>query len=258
MSVHEMVGILDLKRVTRREIPRPPKALVEAYLSLNDMAGVVARALDQFGIVSIIPSAILKSIKPGGRVVGPAITVRNLPEQHSVDSLWARSEPTLLGEREAFFIAEEGDVVVIDGNSCFPASCLGSMSTALAARLGVSGVVVGGAVTGVAGIASAAIPVWALGGTTITGHHRVETVEINGPIGVCGVRVNPGDLIVGDDSGITVVPGPIASEVYERARLLAGLGGKMRQMVTDGAPREALRRELLKQMTDMANSTKKA
>ena len=109
-----------------------------------------------------------------------------------------------------------------------------------------------------AGIASAAIPVWALGGTTITGHHRVETVEINGPIGVCGVRVNPGDLIVGDDSGITVVPGPIASEVYERARLLAGLGGKMRQMVTDGAPREALRTELLKQMTDMANSTKKA
>jgi regulator of RNase E activity RraA len=253
-----MVGILDRKRIVSVGIPRPSKDLVEAYLSLGDMAGVVSRALDQMGIMGTIPSAVLKPVKPGAVVVGPAITVRNIPEQRSVDALWRSSEPTRLGEREAFFLAEEGDVVVVDGHSCFPASCLGSMSTALASLLGVRGIVVGGAVTGVAGIARADIPVWTLGGTTITGHHRVQTVEINGSIGVCGVRVNPGDLIVGDDSGVTVVPSAIVAEVYETARMLAGLGGQMRQLIMDRAPRSSLREELLRQMTSMANSTRKA
>jgi hypothetical protein len=46
---------------------------------------------------------------------------------------------TLIGEREPFFLTRQGDVVVIDGTACFPASCLGSMPAALASVLGMSG-----------------------------------------------------------------------------------------------------------------------
>ena len=42
---------------------------------------------------------------------------------------------------------------------------------------------------------------------------RVETAEINGPIGICGVRVDPGDVMIGDESGVTVVPRQIAPDV---------------------------------------------
>ena len=165
---------------------------------------------------------------------------------------------TRLGEREAFFLAKDGDVVVIDGSSVYPASNLGSMSVKLAARLGVSGVVVDGTVTGVDGIRSASIPVWARGGTTVTGHHRLETAEINGPIGICGVRVEPGDVVLADDSGVTVVPRVAAADVLALCVKMRGLGSKIRDMIEKGADRDAIRQELGSQMTALSRSKEKS
>jgi regulator of RNase E activity RraA len=239
-----MVGILDDSTVRIRDIPRPSKKIIEGYHQLTDMAGLVARTLDQFGIAGTIPSAFLHPIREGSTVIGPAITVRNIPEREVPYRYWERTERTRLGEREAFFLAQRGDVVVIDGTAVYPASCLGSMAVTLAGRLGVAGVIVCGAVTGVAGIRSADIPVWARGGTTITGHHRAETIEINGPIGIQGVRVEPGDLIVADDSGVTVVPLAMAEQVLERALKTKKLGARMKTLLQQGADREILQKEL--------------
>jgi 4-hydroxy-4-methyl-2-oxoglutarate aldolase len=243
-----MVGILDRSKVRTDEIPRPSAEIIQGYQELPDIAGLVARALDQFGIAGTIPSSYLKPVQPGGVVVGSAITVRNIPQREVPYRYWSRDAPTLLGEREAFFLAQSGDVVVIDGSAVYPASCLGSMAVSLASQLGVVGIVVWGAVTGVAGIRSADIPVWARGGTTLTGHHRVETIEINGPIGIQGVRVEPGDMIVADDSGVTVVPLPLAEQVLECARKKKELGSGFRALLHKGADRETLRSELAKLM----------
>ena len=49
-------------------------------------------------------------------------------------------------------------------------------------------------------------PVWASEITPVTGKWRLETVEINGEIQMGGVRVNPGDLVVADDTGVCFVP----------------------------------------------------
>jgi regulator of RNase E activity RraA len=243
-----MVGILDHERVRVDDIPRPCAEVIQGYKELSDVAGLVARVLDQFGIAGTIPSSYLKPVRPCGVVVGPAITVRNIPEREVPFRYWSRDAPTLLGEREAFFLAQTGDVIVIDGSTVFPASCLGSMAVSLASRLGVAGVVVSGAVTGVGGIRSADIPVWARGGTTVTGHHRVETIEINGSIGIQGVRVEPGDLIVADDSGVTVVPLTLVEPVLECAREKKASGAGFRTLIQEGANRETLRSELAKLM----------
>ena len=254
----EMVGILESDRIRLWEVPRVDPKIIDAFKELGDLAGVVARALDQFGINATIPAAYLSPIKPGSRLVGSAVTVRSIPEREVPYRYWQRGEMTRLGEREAFFLVKEGDVVVIDGSSVYPASNLGSMSVALAARLGVSGIIVDGTVTGVDGIRSASIPVWARGGTTITGHHRLETAEINGPIGICGIRVEPGDLIAADDSGVTVVPREIAGEVLALCVELRGLGSKIRGMIEKGAEREALRQELGSQMRALTESRVKS
>lgn len=243
-DLKRMVGILDNSKVRTSDIPRPSAEIVNAYRQLTDMAGLVARALDQFGIAGTIPSALLPPIRQGVTVIGPAITVRNIPEREVPYCYWKRTERTRLGEREAFFLARPGDVVVIDGAAVYPASCLGSMAVTLAGQLGVAGVIVSGAVTGVAGVRSADIPVWARGGTTITGHHRAETIEINGPIGVEGVRVEPGDLIIGDDSGVTVVPLSMTKQVLERALKMKKLGSRFKTLLQQGAERETLRKEL--------------
>jgi 4-hydroxy-4-methyl-2-oxoglutarate aldolase len=246
--MERMVGILDSSRVKMDQVRHPSAEIVHGYQELSDVAGLVARALDEFGIAGTIPSACLKPIQPGRVVVGAAITVRNIPEREVPYSSWNRNAPTLLGEREAFFLAEPGDVIVIDGSAVYPASCLGSGSVRLASRLGVAGIIVSGAVTGVAGISAADIPVWARGGTTITGHHRVETIEINGPIGIEGVRVEPGDLVVADDSGVTVVPLTLVEQVLERARTRQKLGSGFRISLKEGADRETLRSELAELM----------
>jgi regulator of RNase E activity RraA len=253
-----MVGIVDSRAISLWDIPRVDQEIIRGFEGLRDLAGLVARALDQLGFSGTVPSVSLPPLKPGSRVVGPAITVRSLPEREVPYRYWQRGEMTRLGEREAFFLAKKGDVVVIDGSSVYPASNLGSMSVALAARLGVSGVVVDGTVTGVDGIRSAAIPVWARGGTTITGHHRVETVEINGPIGIGGVRVEPGDVIVADESGVTVVPRMAAADVLALCVHLRGTGTKMRDLIEQGADPDALRQELAGQMKAISEAQLKS
>jgi regulator of RNase E activity RraA len=256
-KMKEMVGILKGDKVRKAEIPRPSKQLVDRFQKLPDRGGLVARAMDSLGISGTIPAAVLNPISPGGSVVGPALTVRNIPEREVPYRYWERGDRTLLGEREAFFLAEPGDVVVIDGASVYPASCLGSMSVTLAGRLGVAGIIVSGAVTGVSGIRATNTPVWARGGTTITGHHRLETIEINGPIGIENIRVDPGDLVVADDSGISVVPLAWVEKVLERAEKMAQRGARFKTLLKEGADRETLRKELADEMVALMESSVK-
>ena len=246
-------GIVPSNRVRTTKITRLDGCVIESYLALPSRASFVSRALDKLGIVSTIPSVKIKSFIPKSSVVGQAITVRNIPENQSPYKRWIQRETTNLGERDAHFLAEKGDVMVIDGASVYPASCLGPISARMAKYLGISGIVVNGCVTGVSGIIDNNLPVWALGGTTITGHQRVETIEINGPIGIMGVRIEPGDLVIGDESGITVVPFYQVKEVLEQAQKLVSLSSRVRQCLESGADRSLIRKELKKQMDKMPN-----
>jgi len=250
------VGIVDSKKIKLWEMERVDSKIIQGFKELGDSGGLVARALDQFGINGTVPSVILPAVKPDSKVVGSALTVRSIPEREIPYRYWKRYELTRLGEREAYFLAKEGDVVVIDGSSVYPASNLGSMSVALAASLGISGIIVDGTVTGLDGIRAAKIPVWARGGTTITGHHRTETIEINGPIGICGVRVEPGDLMVADGSGVTVVPRSIAGEVLKLCVKLSGSGKKIKNMIEKNADRQELQKELECTMKAISESQK--
>ncbi|MFT8242401.1 RraA family protein [Roseomonas sp. BN140053] len=61
-------------------------------------------------------------------------------------------------------------------------------------------------------------PVWASEITPVTGKWRIETVEIFGMVQIFGVRVNPGDLVVADDTGVCFVPRDRAEEVLRLAQ----------------------------------------
>lgn len=241
-----MLDILKADRIRTTQVARTSAETIDAYYALStaDLAGLVARALDRIGVQTTVPAVALKPVQTGKTLVGTAITVRNIPIQPTPYQAWSNETPTLLGEREAFFIAEPGDVVVIDGASVFPASCLGSMALTVAGRLGVAGVIVDGAVTGLPGIQQASIPVWTRGGTTLTGHQRVETIEINGPVGIQGARVNPGDLVVADDSGVTFVPHSLIGDVLAQAKSLKEKGSGVQAILEQSSDREKLRTEL--------------
>lgn len=199
-------GFVPHDRIRLLDIPRPDPDLVARFAQFPDVAGLVSRALDQLGVAGAIPAHVLAAVTPGRRMIGPAITVRNVPDRFVPFRKWRRREPTRMGEREAYFLASAGDVIVIDGGGRMDASNLGAHSARAAADRGCAGVVVDGPVTGIVEMVATGLPVWARGATTITGNHRVETIEVNGVVACAGVQVAPGDLVVADDQGLAIVP----------------------------------------------------
>ena len=112
-----------------------------------------------------------------------------------------------------------GDVLLIDWGGETQAACWGEM-TSLAARMkGCLGVIVDGAVTDVVEIEDQGLPTFARATAALVGR-RLDTGDggVNVPIQCGGVNVNPGDLVVGDDNGIVVIPVQRAAEIGARAR----------------------------------------
>ena len=70
---------------------------------------------------------------------------------------------------------------------------------------------------------------WARGATSVTGHHRVETVEINGIVTCAGVQVQPGDLVVADDSGVAIVPRELVDDVWRICDRQASVAAEIRR-----------------------------
>ena len=109
-----------------------------------------------------------------------------------------------MAEFEAHNLAEDGDVLVISGVSGM--SNMGGISSFTGQRQGERGAIVMGGVRDVRHSRSIDYPVWASEITPVTGKWRLETVEINGEIQMGDVRVNPGDLVVADDTGVVLHP----------------------------------------------------
>ena len=109
-----------------------------------------------------------------------------------------------MAEFEAHNLAEDGDVLVICDVPGM--SNMGGISSMTGQRQGERGAIVMGGVRDVRHSRSIGYPVWASEITPVTGKWRLETVEINGEIQMGGVRVNPGDLVVADDTGVCFIP----------------------------------------------------
>jgi 4-hydroxy-4-methyl-2-oxoglutarate aldolase len=62
--------------------------------------------------------------------------------------------------------------------------------------------------------------VWSRGVTPVSGKHRLRAVELNGTVSLSGLAVEPGDLVLADQTGVCVVPSARAAEVLERCQAL--------------------------------------
>ncbi len=136
------------------------------------------------------------------KFAGPAVTVR------AYNGDW--SKPV-----EAIEEAEEGDVIVID--ACEGKDAVwGELASWSCKTKGVAGVVIDGAARDIDDIRNIKFPLFARHFTPTAGEPR-GLGEINVSIECAGKRVNPGDWIVGDDSGVVVIPKEKAQEMANRA-----------------------------------------
>jgi regulator of RNase E activity RraA len=133
-------------------------------------------------------------------ILGPACTVKVYPGDN-------------LMVHKALDIAQPGDVVVVDTSNSAMTAVLGELVSTKARHRGLAGFVVDGLVRDLAGIrALGDFPVYARGVTPTGPLHRGPG-EINYPICAGGIVVFPGDIIVGDLSGVVVIPREIAADL---------------------------------------------
>jgi len=143
------------------------------------------------------------SINRGRKIVGTAVTVQTFAGD------WAKTV-------EAIDLAGPGDVIVINNGSKAIAPW-GGLATLSCQVKGIEGVVVDGAVRDVDEIRDLNYPIFATAIVPNAGEPK-GMGEINAEITCCGQTVRPGDYIVGDDSGVVVVPKERAYEIARRAK----------------------------------------
>src|SRR6516162_383253 len=165
------------------DLPALPRDVLDGYRALPDLTGIVSDAMDELGIVGAIPFAVLRPTDPKARLVGRALTVRNIAPGVAG-----------LGEIEAHNLAEPGDVLVVQGVD--QVSNLGGISATIGRRRGEIGAIVDGGARDVDHSRGIGYPIWSKSVSPITGKWQVETAAINKPVAICGIAVHPGDLVL--------------------------------------------------------------
>jgi len=215
------------------DLPVVPRNILDGYRALPDLTGTVSDAMDELGIVGAVPAAVLRPNDAKARVVGRALTVRNIAASAPVPDK-VKAGVSGLGEIEAHNLAEPGDVLVVQGVD--QVSNLGGMSATIGHRQGEIGAVVDGGARDVDHSRAIGFPVWSKSVSPITGKWRVETVAINKPVAICGVTVNPGDVVLADETGICFVPRERAGEVLQRAQRNAAAEKLRDERIASGVP----------------------
>lgn len=147
--------------------------------------------------------AALRPMHKGGVMCGAAVTVRTRPG----DNLMVHM---------ALNKAVAGDVIVVDAGGDLTNAIVGERMLAYCVAKGFAGMVIHGAVRDSAWIRECSMPVYAAG-ISHRGPYKDGPGEINVPIAINGMVIEPGDIIVGDDDGWISVPLAHASSVYEDA-----------------------------------------
>lgn len=136
-------------------------------------------------------SGRIAPLAPSMRFAGPAITVEVRPG----DNLMIHA---------AMAIAKPGDVIVVDGKGDLGSALMGEIMSQQCVALGVAAVVIDGAVRDSEAIRELGFPMYAAG-LNPNGPTKFVPGRLNHPISIGGVSVHPGDLVVGDADGVTVI-----------------------------------------------------
>ena len=183
---------------------------------LKRLAGLatptLANALDDIGFEGVL--AGLTQMVPGTRCVGRAVTVREITGRRGDFA----SEDFRVGQ--VIDAAGSGDVLVID-NAGHCVSTFGGLATLAAKLKGIAGLIVDGGVRDREEMVEHQFPVFARHMTPLTGRTRLAVTALNEPVSCGGVRVRPGDIMVGDGSGVVCIPAEHAARLVELAESYA-------------------------------------
>lgn len=202
------------------------QAIYDKFAELEKVMSVscvVGDCLERDGIME----SSMKMRSVNRPFIGPAYTVK-LSSGFLADCL------------AIFNYVKPGDVVVIDAFGDTETSIWGGLMSGLARNAGVKGAVIWGSARDTDEAKMLEFPIVSKSVSPREAHSALtklwEPIELECPVSCGGVIVRPGDIVVADEIGVTVVPLEVAEDVYQKA-------------VVQAANEEASRKEILKGAT---------
>jgi len=184
------------------EIKRMDKKIIDGFESLSTSA--ISDALDRFGLRGGCEG--ISPVVAGVKMVGQAFTIRYVPVGQVKGNVGDYME-----------MVGPGDVIVLDNNGRTDCTVWGDILTLVAKRIGISGTVIDGVCRDVPFILREQYPIFTRGRFMMTGKDRVMVEAMNVTVSIGKTQVKPGDILVGDDSGVVVVPWERADEILRLA-----------------------------------------
>lgn len=152
----------------------------------------------------------------GRNMVGPAFTLRYMPAREDRNTLAEFRNPEH-PQRKAIETCPPGHVLVMDSRKDPRAASAGDILITRLMMRGGAGVVTDGGFRDAATIAGLDMPAYHARPSSPTNLTTNEAIEINGPIGCGDAPVFPGDIIVGDEDCVIVIPAHLAEEIAAEA-----------------------------------------
>lgn len=145
----------------------------------------------------------IKPIDPKSRMIGRAVTVQCYPGDN-------------LALHQGIYAAKKGDVLVLDCHGYTEAGHFGDIMALACKMQGIAGVIIDGSCRDSEDIKELGLPVF-VRNFNPSGTVKASLGKVNVPVTCGGVRVNPGDMVLGDCDGVVVVPRECEDQVFEKA-----------------------------------------
>ncbi|RKL63462.1 4-carboxy-4-hydroxy-2-oxoadipate aldolase/oxaloacetate decarboxylase [Thermoanaerobacteraceae bacterium SP2] len=181
-----------------KNVPRCDDNLLQAFAEQS--TATVHEAMGRRGAMN----PTIKPIARGMRICGRALTVRC----HTGDNIMLI---------KAISMAKRGDVIVADMGRVISSGCFGEVLATECVVKGVAGLIVTGSIRDSREIIAMGFPVFSAN-ISICGTAKATLGTINHPISCGDEIVRPGDIILGDDDGVVVIPLEEAPEILEAAK----------------------------------------
>ena len=190
-------------------MPTTDRTTISRFLALSTPN--VSDALDRLQIDGA-PQGI-HALYACSKIVGPAVTLKLVPAS-------AAKESAVLGTLKAIKLGDPGAVLVIDSSENPHVNCYGGIGGYTTKHLGLTGCVADGVMRDIDEYKSYGLPVYGKGivqqsirGRSSCGGYGIE-------VSIGKIRVNPGDIVMADESGVVIVPRDSIAQVLEHAELI--------------------------------------
>jgi len=187
-------------------------------------------AMDRLGIAG--QAFGIAPLDRGFRLAGRAFTVRTVPVAAAKGTVGDYIDDV-----------PAGSVVVLDNGGRLDATVWGDILTIMAHRLGLGGTVIHGVCRDSARSLELGYPIFSRGAYMRTGKDRVQADGYQVPVSLGEVRVEPGDILVGDGDGVVVIPRNREAEVLAASREITEAEERIREEIGRGSRLDEARKK---------------